>query len=110
MFNPFSFLWHFIHMPLYAIFMACDVASKPLLSILNIDHPCGMPINQSCVCIASMTSGFLLVQNSNSSQFYISFAAVPQCDGKHVVVGTVTDGLDVLRRIGAPLGWLQFAG
>lgn len=48
--------------------------------------------------------GFLLAQNSNSSQFYISFAAVPQCDGKHVVIGTVTDGLDVLQRIGAPLG------
>ena len=47
-----------------------------------------------------MTSAFLLAQNSNSSQFYITLAAAPQCDGKHVVVGTVTEGLDILQRIG----------
>ena len=70
----------------------------------HIGHLSSAPILKSYVCVASMISGFLPAQNSNSSQFYISFAAAPQCDGKHVVVGTVTDGLEVLRRIGAPLG------
>jgi len=40
-------------------------------------------------------------QNSNSSQFYITLAAAPQCDGKHVVIGEVVDGLGIVARIGA---------
>ncbi|KAK9843455.1 hypothetical protein WJX81_003485 [Elliptochloris bilobata] len=40
-------------------------------------------------------------KNSNSSQFYITFAAAPQCDGKHVIIGCVAEGLDVLNRIEA---------
>ena len=28
-------------------------------------------------------------KNSNTSQFYVTFAAAPQCDGKHVVIGKV---------------------
>jgi len=40
-------------------------------------------------------------QNSNSSQFYITLAAAPQCDGKHVVIGEVVNGLDIVARIGA---------
>lgn len=39
-------------------------------------------------------------QNSNSSQFYVTLAAAPQCDGKHVVVGAVFDGHGILDRIG----------
>lgn len=39
-------------------------------------------------------------KNSNTSQFYITFAAAPQCDGKHVVIGQVVEGLDVLKQIG----------
>lgn len=38
-------------------------------------------------------------KHSNTSQFYITFAAAPQCDGKHVVVGRVVDGLEVLQQI-----------
>eukprot|EP00299_Pterocystis_sp_00344_P004991 c1629_g1_i1.p1 GENE.c1629_g1_i1~~c1629_g1_i1.p1 ORF type:complete len:250 (+),score=56.62 c1629_g1_i1:36-752(+) len=38
-------------------------------------------------------------KNSNSSQFYITFAATPQLDGKYVVIGRVVSGLDVLKAI-----------
>jgi hypothetical protein len=39
-------------------------------------------------------------KHSNTSQFYITFAAAPPCDQKHVVVGRVVQGLDVLQQIG----------
>ena len=32
-------------------------------------------------------------------QFYITLAPAPQADGKHVVIGRVVEGLDVLERI-----------
>ncbi|KAK9806996.1 hypothetical protein WJX72_009915 [[Myrmecia] bisecta] len=38
-------------------------------------------------------------KNSNTSQFYFTLAAAPQCNGKQVVVGRVVEGLDILRRI-----------
>jgi peptidylprolyl isomerase len=40
-------------------------------------------------------------KNSNSSQFFITFAAAPQCDGKHVVFGEVISGWEVLDAIEA---------
>ena len=48
-------------------------------------------------------------KNSNQSQFYIAFAELPQLDGKHVVFGQVTEGLDVLQRIGASLSYCPLA-
>ena len=39
-------------------------------------------------------------KNTNACQFYLTLAAAPQCDGKHVVVGRVTEGLHILERIG----------
>mmetsp|Transcript_19588 Transcript_19588/g.35330 ORF Transcript_19588/g.35330 Transcript_19588/m.35330 type:complete len:242 (-) Transcript_19588:252-977(-) len=38
-------------------------------------------------------------KNSNTSQFFFTLAAAPQCDGKHVVFGKVVEGLDILQRI-----------
>ncbi|KAI2489718.1 hypothetical protein MHU86_24863 [Fragilaria crotonensis] len=35
-------------------------------------------------------------KNSNSSQFFITLAAAPQCNGKHVVFGEVVSGFAVL--------------
>lgn len=38
-------------------------------------------------------------QDTNSSQFFICFEPQPQLDEKHVVVGIVVDGWDVIKEI-----------
>ena len=37
--------------------------------------------------------------NSNGCQFFITCAATPFLDGKHVVFGKVVDGMDVVRKV-----------
>jgi len=35
-------------------------------------------------------------KNSNTSQFFITLAPAPQCDGKHVIFGKVVSGMEIL--------------
>ena len=50
-------------------------------------------------------------KNSNTSQFYITLAdRLPQLDGKHVIFGEVTEGLDLLTQIGDKRSVLQSLG
>ena len=61
------------------------------------DEPAGLKLPHSSAGVLSMANSG---KHSNTSQFFLTLAPVPQCDGKHVVLGRVTEGLNILQRIG----------
>ena len=61
------------------------------------DERAGLALKHDAPYVLSMgNSG----KNANSSQFFITFAASPQCDGKHVVFGRVIRGMDAVQAMG----------
>jgi cyclophilin family peptidyl-prolyl cis-trans isomerase len=50
--------------------------------------------------VSLLLGRFSAGKHSNTSQFYITLSPAPQCDQKHVVVGRVAEGLEVLKQIG----------
>eukprot|EP00199_Chlamydomonas_sp_CCMP681_P005507 CAMPEP_0119108288 /NCGR_PEP_ID=MMETSP1180-20130426/13569_1 /TAXON_ID=3052 ORGANISM="Chlamydomonas cf sp, Strain CCMP681" /NCGR_SAMPLE_ID=MMETSP1180 /ASSEMBLY_ACC=CAM_ASM_000741 /LENGTH=243 /DNA_ID=CAMNT_0007093885 /DNA_START=8 /DNA_END=739 /DNA_ORIENTATION=+ len=62
------------------------------------DEKQGLALKHDAMGVLSMANSG---KNSNTSQFFITLAPAPQCDGKHVVFGRVTAGLDILTRINA---------
>eukprot|EP00162_Nutomonas_longa_P010177 comp19749_c0_seq1/m.38065 comp19749_c0_seq1/g.38065 ORF comp19749_c0_seq1/g.38065 comp19749_c0_seq1/m.38065 type:complete len:245 (+) comp19749_c0_seq1:173-907(+) len=60
------------------------------------DDPNGLKLKHASRGILSMANSG---KNSNSSQFFITFAANANLDGKHVVFGKVVDGFDVIDKL-----------
>ena len=62
-------------------------ATAAATALTTSDHPSPSP--------SPHNSG----KNSNSSQFFITLAATPVCDGKHTVFGRVVSGMEVLKYV-----------
>lgn len=39
--------------------------------------------------------------NTNGSQFFVTLAPTPWLDGKHTIIGRISDGMSVIQRMGS---------
>ena len=62
------------------------------------DEKAGLALKHSAAGVVAMANAG---PHTNKSQFFVTLAAAPQCDGKHVVLGKVTnnEGLELLKKI-----------
>ncbi len=60
------------------------------------DEKEGLKLKHDRIGIVAMANSG---KNSNTSQFFFTFGALPNLDSKHVVFGKVVEGLDILQRI-----------
>eukprot|EP01139_Manchomonas_bermudensis_P014930 Amastigsp_a509198_26.p1 type:complete len:243 gc:universal Amastigsp_a509198_26:937-209(-) len=68
------------------------------------DEKEGLKLHHDRPGLLSMANGG---KNSNTSQFFVTLAPAPQCDGKHVIFGHVVEGLavvDALNAVGSASG------
>jgi cyclophilin family peptidyl-prolyl cis-trans isomerase len=65
------------------------------------DDKAGLALNHDRPGLLSMANSG---KNSNTSQFFLTFAPAKQLDGKHVVFGEVEEGAEVLKLIEATAG------
>ena len=63
----------------------------------------GSPFDDECFVLRHCGPGTLSYCNrgpgTNESQFFIAMRAMPELDGKHEVIGSVIEGMDVLWRV-----------
>jgi cyclophilin family peptidyl-prolyl cis-trans isomerase len=65
------------------------------------DDPAGLKLKHDRPGLLSMCN---TGKNSNTSQFFLTFAPAKQLDGKHVIFGEVESGIEVLERLNATGG------
>lgn len=91
-----------------AIAVLCSSSFRAATSCASKPSAACLPPLALCRCCSRWpSSGHPAAgKHSNTSQFYITLAKAPACDGKHVVIGRVVEGLEVLQQIGGLSGRL----